>query len=49
LGISNIIKIRSNLDNKEGERLIFSIIDFVKSYLEHTGLAAAKIAVREFN
>jgi hypothetical protein len=44
-----MIKIRSNLERREGERLIFSIIDFVRSYLECIGLAAAKIAVLEFN
>lgn len=49
LGISKIMKIRSNLESKDGERLIFSIIDLVGSYLECSGLAAANIAVLEFN
>ena len=36
---------RSNLDKRAGGRLIFSTIDFLASYLEFIGFAAAKIAV----
>jgi hypothetical protein len=40
---------RSNLDSRLGGRLMFSITDFLMSYLESTGLAAARMAVREFS
>ena len=40
---------RSNRERRAGERLIFYTTDFFASYLEWTGLAAAKIAVLELS
>jgi hypothetical protein len=39
---------RSNLDSREGGKLIFSTTDFLGLYLECTGFAPARIAVRAF-
>ena len=40
---------RSNLESNAGGRLIFSTTDLVESNLECSGLAAARIALRELS
>jgi hypothetical protein len=48
LGLSNRIKIRSNLDSKEAYKLIFSWGVLALLYRPNTGLAAASIDVLAF-
>ena len=40
---------KSNLEIKEAGKLILSITDFLASYFDRIGLAAAKIDVLAFN
>lgn len=40
---------RSKRERRAGDRLMFSTIDFLISYFEFMGLAAAIMAEREFN
>lgn len=47
--MSSIRKIKSKRDNKDGGRLMFYMTDLRLSYLESTGFAAARIAVRELS
>lgn len=42
-------KIKSKRDSNDGGKLMFSMTDLRLSYLESTGLAAARMAVRELS
>jgi len=46
--LSNIIKIKSNLDSRAAGMLTFLCNDYFILYLPYNGFAAANMAVREF-
>lgn len=49
LGRSNMIYIKSKRESRAGIKFMFSTTDFFTLYFEFIGLAAAKMAVLEFN